>query len=109
MAGPTSRTACAVAADDEALLVACPGGLSEHDARIRWETFDEIKCVGAVIVYHLKYKPLLRVELDSTADAEALAEASLNAKGELPDAERNLGPALSQVLLVTSNEVRGMR
>ena len=96
-----------VAVDERALLVACPGGLTEQGARCGWSIFDEIKCVGSVILYRNKDKPLLRIELDSTGDAAALAEASQHAWNQLPDAVRNSSSALSQVLLVTSNEVPG--
>ena len=50
---------------------------------------------------------MLRIELDSTDDAEALAAASLYARNQLPDAVSNSSSALSQVLLVTSSEVLG--
>jgi len=96
-----------IAVDQQALLVACPGGLSEQQARLPWPILDEIKCVGAVILYRNNDKPLLRIEMDSNDDAEALAEASLHARNQLPDADRNSSSALSQVLLVTSNEVPG--
>ena len=96
-----------VAVDEQALLVACPGGLSEQEARPRLVDFEEIKCVGAVILFRNKDKPLLRIELDSADDAQALTARSLQVWEAVVGGRGGSAYALSQVLLVTSNDLPG--